>query len=928
MSKKSPQDTSKSAGWLNHTGLHLALLALVMAFLFRDSFKSGLVAFSNDSPLGGQMAQWDYLFTNLTGAWQPLNWFGNESISNRPTISILAGILMGDAIIYQKFFTPFAILLLGAAAYFCFRQLQFRRPVCLIAALAAMLNMSAFSNACWGLPYWCVARAMCFLAIGLVACRSIASPWIRYCLAGACVGMGVMEGYVIGAIFSVFTAAVGLAYIATRPGSPPTQRFLKGGAAVGVMALVAAIIAAHGLVSLINTQVKGVAPVAQSEQAAKEQWDFATRWSLPKMETLRFVIPGLFGYRMDEPDGGQYWGRVGEDPRIPELRQAAQSNPQVAQMLASPSTFRYSGSGEHMGVLVAFLALWAFVASLFREKSPFPIADRRFIWCLTGFALIALGLAWGRYGFLFQFFYELPYATTVRNPIKFTQPMHVAAGILFAYGLNDLWVRFVDNAREKHARVADWWRSLDVTEKNWFLLCGAIAGLSLLSFLYYASEKSAVADFMESTAINRQAGEVIFDFSIGEVMLFLVFLAAGIAMFVLIHRGYFSGPRSKWALGILFCLVLLDLGRSNAHWIRHVDYQQKYASNAVLEKLSETPHEGRVTIAPNLGSQAHAQLQSVYQVNWLHNQFKFFQIQSLDISQESRVGQDKTDYLNHIRPIPGRYWQLAGVRYLLGANVMQTQQGPIRYVDLLNQQLDPRQNRFRNLFAFSIFATPDNPEAQVRVETNGPLAMIEFAGALPRAGVYRHWQTVASPDAALTALKDPALDPRKTLIIDGEMPDEPASEPTEVLPAKIVAYEPKRVVIAAETTGPAVLLLNDRYHPAWRAYIDGKPTEIMRGNFIARAIALPAGAHEVEFRFEPGGKSLYVSLLGLAAIAGLAGFSIMSRRTNPPLPATIKTSPGPGAASQDASATSADRPAKNSDSPSKSNKSKPRRKKR
>lgn len=902
MSKKTAQDTPGSGGWLNHTGIHLALLALVMAFLFRDSFKAGFVAFSNDSPLGGQMAQWDYLFTNLTGAWQPLNWFGNESIANRPTVSILAGILMGDAIVYQKFFTPLAILLLGACAYFCFAQLQFRRPVCLIAALAAMLNMSAFSNACWGLPYWCVARAMCFLAIGLIACRRIASPWIRYCLAGACVGMGVMEGYDIGAIFSVFAAAVAIAFVATRSDAAPTQRVLKGGAAVGVMAAVAVIVAAHALVSLINTQVKGVAPVSQSEQAAKAQWDYATRWSLPKLETLRFVVPGLFGYRMDEPDGGQYWGRVGEDPNIPNLRQLAQSNPQAAQMLASPSTFRYSGSGEHMGALVALLAFWALVASLFRDKSPYSVADRRFIWCLSGFALVSLLLAWGRYGFLFKFFYELPYATTVRNPIKFTQPMHVAAGILFAYGLNDLWTRFVENAREKHARVADWWRSLDATEKNWFLICGAILGLSALSFLYYASEKAAVVEFMESTALNRQAGEVIFDFSIGEILLFLIFLFASVATFILIHRGFFSGPRSSWAAILLFCLVLFDLGRSNAHWIRHVDYRQKYASNAVLEKLSEAPHEGRVTIAPNLGSQAHGQLQSVYTVNWLHNQFKFFQIQSLDISQESRVGQDKTDYLNQIRPIPGRYWQLAGVRYLLGANVMQTQQGPIRYVDLLNQQLDPGQNRFRNLFAFSIFATPDNPEAQVRVETNGPLAMIEFAGALPRAGVYHHWKSVPDANNALEALKDPALDPLKTLIVDGDIPAPTDAKPSAVVPAKITSYEPKRVTIEAEAKSPGILLLNDRFHPAWKAYVDGSPVEIMRGNHIARAIPLDPGSHQVEFRFEPGGKSLYISLLGLFAIAGLSVFTLIQARKSPSpaaaTPSAARKAEAPSASSE------------------------------
>jgi hypothetical protein len=92
------------------------------------------------------------------------------------------------------------------------------------------------------------------------------------------------------------------------------------------------------------------------------------------------------------------------------------------------------------------------------------------------------------------------------------------------------------------------------------------------------------------------------------------------------------------------------------------------------------------------------------------------------------------------------------------------------------------------------------------------------------------------------------------------------------------------VTIDVDTPGPALLRLADLWYPDWNAYVDGRRTPVLRADYLLRAVAVPAGRHRVEFRFESAAvrNGLLLSLASLLVV--LAGFAVswwLGRRPRP-----------------------------------------------
>lgn len=897
----------------------LLVLGGALAMLCHQAFLPHRVHWANDVPLGAMLDPSARLPGTFSGHWSTLEWVGGVVPSSSPAFSTLLQIILPPQI-YMKIFVPACMFFLGFGAWLFFRQSGFAPGVCVVGAIGAGLNMHYFSNATWGLGTWAVAAGMVLIALAVIVSPSIKPPWVKAALAGLAVGLVVMEAFDAGAILTLYVGAFMIFYFLITAPDPVKGivRTIGMGTAIVLFAL---LISSSTLYTLVGTQIKGVANTGQSPEQKKAQWDFITTASFPKTETLRLIIPGLFGYRLqdyatDTNKANVYWGSISESPVIYELESPdAKTRAQAAAELGQPEDVqnvmagndlvsrrqiinqlraaggfarRHTGSGDYIGVLVCLLAIFA-LFNTWRDNSPYSKTERQIVWFWAIAALVSLLAAWGRYSWLYQYIYRLPFINNIRNPIKFLHPLDVCVLIMSGYGLEALHRRYLVAVVARPIRskqVPGWWQRATAFDKKWMIgsllvWVAAVAGLFIM-----ISSKGDLITYLENNGFPNGSDpepSAIAASSIQEVILFIVFFAASIGVIISVLLGAWTGKRAVWAWVLLGGIMILDLSHADAPWVRYYDYTQVYSGNPVLDFLKQKPWEHRLTsrFLPTGGYIPGDNTLVGLTHWWLENDYMADNIEALEVDQWPREPALDQNFIGNFMPkspqdlaSPARLWRLTNTKYILA---------DARATPALNALGEPK-NSFHDVMRMNIVLKPwvkqiqDAGDLTVQTNDNGSVALIEYSAALPRAKLYANWQ-LADDQVTLAQLDSPQFDPTKTVLVATNTPvaGKPAHPDADPGTVTITSYEPKDVKLQAEAKVPSVLLLNDRTGDYWKVWVDDKPAELLRCNYIMRGVFVPEGRHTIEFRYEGPLTWFYVSASAFAVGILLTGYVVASR---------------------------------------------------
>jgi hypothetical protein len=79
-------------------------------------------------------------------------------------------------------------------------------------------------------------------------------------------------------------------------------------------------------------------------------------------------------------------------------------------------------------------------------------------------------------------------------------------------------------------------------------------------------------------------------------------------------------------------------------------------------------------------------------------------------------------------------------------------------------------------------------------------------------------------------------------------------QPDSSASIQLVKNENELVTYSSTASGNQFAVFSEIYYDkGWKAFIDGKESPIVKVNYVLRGLAVPAGKHSIEFRFEPQG---------------------------------------------------------------------------
>lgn len=164
------------------------------------------------------------------------------------------------------------------------------------------------------------------------------------------------------------------------------------------------------------------------------------------------------------------------------------------------------------------------------------------------------------------------------------------------------------------------------------------------------------------------------------------------------------------------------------------------------------------------------------------------------------------------------------------------------YDDLMMYQL----NRSPNISVVNML----NAKYIIQQQGNNTVAT-RNPGAMGNAWFVKAVKFVNGPVEEMKALDN--FNPADTAVVDESfkkfITSYTAADSTASI--KMTSFDNDAITYKTSSNAPHAAVFSEIYYKDWKAYIDGKPADYFKANYVLRSMIVPAGTHTIEFKFEP-----------------------------------------------------------------------------
>lgn len=470
----------------------------------------------------------------------------------------------------------------------------------------------------------------------------------------------------------------------------------------------------------------------------------------------------------------------------------------------------FTSGPVYFGAIVIFL----FILGLFVVKGP----ER---WWILLATILAILMSWGKnlMGFNSFLFEHLPLYNKFRTPSMSLVMANVTMVLMAVLALKAIFDK--ENPVDKKKLNLGLYISTGITAGFILLMMAFSGGLSFsgASDVQMAAQYGAQWDAIQDVLVKDRKALFMSD-SWRSLILILI---SAVALWLYINEKI---KQSGIIIGVLACLVLFDL------W--GVDRRYLNDSKFITEK--------RAKLRPSQTDQMLDQ----YAAQFNDEDYRVFDL-SVNTFNDS---------------YPSAYHHQIG-----GYSAAKLR----RYQDIidfyLSRHINP--NVLNMLNARYVVVPGQNNQPQVQRNPD----------ALGNAWFVDQYQLVDDANAEILALNE--LNPADTAVIDKRFAEMVKGKNLERDSNSVIVmehqkpYNPDYVVYRSKSSKDQLAVFSEVYYaPDWRAYIDGKPADYFRADYILRAMVIPAGEHKIEFKNEAplmhklDKVSVICSILFVLAVAG------------------------------------------------------------